>query len=403
VGLALALAVGACSSDDGGGAAERKDAARPFEMAALGDSYSAGTGAPPYDSTSRACQRSKGSWTRLLAADSERITAIDLRACGGATLAVIAFLGMFAVITPALISGAVAGRMKFSAWAIFAPVWMLVVFVPVFKWVYGGWLGQRGSLDFAGGTAIHVNAGIGALACVLVLGKRKGWPREGSPPHSMPLVMLGTGILWFGWFGFNAGSALAANGTAIQAFMNTFLAAAAAGLAWAVVERLRDGHFTNLGAASGIVAGLVAITPGAGFVAGMSPIWIGLIAGTVCCFAVGLKTKAGYDDALDVVGVHFVGGLVGSLCIGLFSDPEYFGTENLEGVFLGGGWQLFGEQALANGAAIVWSFSVTLVLMLVLKATIGVRVSEDVEASGLDLAEHAETAYHAGDTTLERV
>ena len=170
---------------------------------------------------------------------------------------------MFAVITPALISGAVADRMKFAAWAIFAPVWMLLVFVPVFKWVYGGWLGQRGSLDFAGGTAIHVNAGIAALGGVLVLGKRKGWPGEGHPPHSMPLVMLGTGILWFGWFGFNAGSALAANGTAIQAFINTFLAAAAAGLAWAVVERLRDGHFTNLGAASGIVAGLVAITPGA--------------------------------------------------------------------------------------------------------------------------------------------
>jgi Amt family ammonium transporter len=277
------------------------------------------------------------------------------------------------------------------------------VFVPVFKWVYGGWLGQRGSLDFAGGTAIHVNAGIAALACVLVLGKRKGWPREGAPPHSMPLVMLGTGILWFGWFGFNAGSALAADGTAIQAFMNTFLAAAAAGLAWAIVERLRDGHFTNLGAASGIVAGLVAITPAAGFVAGMSPIWIGLIAGTVCCFAVGLKTKLGYDDALDVVGVHFVGGLVGSLCIGLFSQPEYFGTENMAGVFHDGGWKLFGEQALANGAAIAWSFPVTLILMLILKATIGVRVSEEIEATGLDLAEHAETAYHSGATTLERV
>jgi Amt family ammonium transporter len=335
--------------------------------------------------------------------DSAFLRGVDISGDGGATLATIAFLGMFAVITPALISGAVAGRMRFSAWAVFAPLWMLLVFVPVFKWVYGGWLGQRGSLDFAGGTAIHVNAGIAALACVLVLGKRKGWPQEGAPPHSMPLVMLGTGILWFGWFGFNAGSALAANGTAIQAFMNTFLAAAAAGLAWAFVERLRDGHFTNLGAASGIVAGLVAITPGAGYVAGMSPIWIGLIAGTVCCFAVGLKTKLGYDDALDVVGVHFVGGLVGSLCIGLFSQPEYFDTENLAGVFHDGGWKLLGEQALANGAAIVWSFSVTLVLMLILKATIGVRVSDEVEATGLDLAEHAETAYHSGATTLERV
>jgi len=323
---------------------------------------------------------------------------------GGTGLATIAFLGMFAVITPALISGAVADRMKFSAWAIFAPAWLLLVFVPVFKWVYGGWLGQRGSLDFAGGTAIHVNAGIAALACVLVLGKRKGWPHEGHPPHSMPLVMLGTGILWFGWFGFNAGSALAADGTAVQAFMNTFLAAAAAGLSWAVVERVRDGQFTNLGVASGIVAGLVAITPGAGFVAGMAPIWIGLIAGVVCCFAVGLKTKLGYDDALDVVGVHFVGGLVGSLLIGLFSEPEFFGTDVMAGVFHDGGWELFGEQALANGATIVYSFVMTTLIMLVLKYTIGVRVSDDVEASGLDLAQHAETAYHSGaSSALDRV
>jgi Amt family ammonium transporter len=307
------------------------------------------------------------------------------------------------VITPALISGAVAGRMKFSAWAIFAPVWMLLVFCPVFKWVYGGWLGIRGSLDFAGGTAIHVNAGIAALACVLVLGKRKGWPGEGHPPHSMPLVMLGTGILWFGWFGFNAGSALAANGTAIQAFMNTFLAAAAAGLAWAVVERIRDGHFTNLGAASGIVAGLVAITPGAGFVAGMSPLWIGAIAGVVCCFAVGLKNKAGYDDALDVVGVHFVGGLVGSLAIGFFAEPEFFGGEFMAGVFHGGGWQLFGEQALANGVTIIYSFIVTTIIVLVLKATIGIRVSEEEEETGLDLAEHAETAYSTVSSSMARL
>jgi len=268
------------------------------------------------------------------------------------------------------------------------------VFVPVFKWIYGGWLFDRGSLDFAGGTAIHVNAGIAALACVLVLGKRRGWPREGAPPHSMPLVMLGTGILWFGWFGFNAGSALAANGTAIQAFLNTFLAAAAGGLAWGVVEKLRDGHFTNLGAASGIVVGLVAITPGAGFVSGMSPIYIGLIAGVACSLAVGLKTKLGYDDALDVVGVHFVGGLVGSLLIGFFSSPEYFGTENKAGLFEGGGLSLLGEQALANGATIVYSFVVTTLIALALKATIGLRVDEETEVGGLDLAEHAETAYH---------
>ncbi|HXH59132.1 ammonium transporter [Iamia sp.] len=313
---------------------------------------------------------------------------------GGVALIAVAFLGMFAVITPALISGAVADRMKFSAWAIFAPVWMLIVFVPVFRWVYGGFLGDRGSLDFAGGTAIHVNAGVAALAAVLVLGRRKGWPGEGHPPHSMPLVMLGTGLLWFGWFGFNAGSALAANGTAVQAFMNTFLAAAAAGLAWALVERVRDGHFTNLGVASGIVAGLVAITPGAGFVAGMSPIYIGLIAGVICAFAVGLKTKAGYDDALDVVGVHLVGGLVGSLLLGLFSDPDYFGTEVMAGLFHGGGLGLLGEQALANGVTILYSGIVTFGLLSLLKITIDVRVSDEVEDAGLDLAEHGETAYH---------
>ena len=314
---------------------------------------------------------------------------------GGFTLLVVVFLAMFAVITPALISGAVADRMKFAAWAIFAPAWMLLVFVPVFKWIYGGWLGQRGSLDFAGGTAIHVNAGIAALACVFVLGRRNGWPSEGHPPHSMPLVMLGTGILWFGWFGFNAGSALAANGTAVQAFMNTFLAAAAAGLAWAFVERIRDGHVTNLGAASGIVAGLVAITPGAGFVSGMAPIWIGLAAGVICCFAVTLKTRARYDDALDVVGVHFFGGMVGSLAIGLFADPDFFGAENLEGLFFGGGLQLLGEQALAIAVTIVYSFGVTALIMLALKVTIGVRVSEGAESAGLDLTEHGETAYHA--------
>src|SRR6188472_1413773 len=315
----------------------------------------------------------------------------DITVAGdGSALAVVAFLGMFASITPALISGAVADRMKFAAWAAFVPLWLFLVYVPVFKWVYGGWLGQRGSLDFAGGTAIHVNAGIAALAAVFVLGKRKG---DLQPPHSMPLVMLGTGILWFGWFGFNAGSALAANGQAAQAFMNTFLAAAAAGLAWVAVEWVRDGQPTNLGAASGIVAGLVAITPGAGFVAGMSPLWIGAIAGVVCCFAVGLKNKAGYDDALDVVGVHFVGGLVGSLAIGFFAEPEFFGGEFMAGVFHGGGWQLFGEQALANGVTIIYSFIVTTIIVVVLKATIGIRVSEEVEENGLDLAEHAETAY----------
>jgi len=316
----------------------------------------------------------------------------DLVTAGdGGTLATIAFLGMFAAITPALISGAVAGRMKFSAWALFVPLWLFIVYVPVFKWVYGGWLGQRGSLDFAGGTAIHVNAGIAALAAVLVLGRRRVDP---APPHSMPLVMIGTGILWFGWFGFNAGSALAANGQAAQAFMNTFLAGAAAGLAWIVVEWLRDGRPSNLGAASGIVAGLVAITPAAGYVSGIAPIAIGAAAGVVCCYAVRLKTKLGYDDALDVVGVHFVGGLVGSLLIGFFANPTFFEGSFSAGIFYGGSTKLLVEQALANGVAIVWSFVLTFIIMKALAATIGVRADEQAELTGLDLALHSETAYH---------
>ncbi|MFM7537614.1 MAG: ammonium transporter [Acidimicrobiales bacterium] len=316
----------------------------------------------------------------------------DLTTVGdGSKLGTVAFLGMFAAITPALISGAVADRMRFRAWALFVPLWSLLVYVPVFKWVYGGWLGQRGSIDFAGGTAIHVNAGIAALAAVLVLGKRRG---DIHPPHSMPLVMIGTGILWFGWFGFNAGSALAANGTAAQAFMNTFLAAAAAGLAWIVVEWFRDGHPTNLGAASGIVAGLVAITPAAGYVSGPAPLAIGAIAGVVCCYAVRLKSRFGYDDALDVVGVHFVGGLVGSVLIGFFSDPDFFEGAFDAGLFYGGGVGLLVEQLLANLAAIVWSFVLTLGIMLLLKVTVGVRVSEETESVGLDQAEHRESAYH---------
>ncbi len=326
--------------------------------------------------------------------DAAFLNGIGILGDNGGTIATIAFLGMFATITPALISGAVADRMKFSAWAIFVPLWSLLVFCPVFKWLYGGFLGKRGSLDFAGGTAIHVNAGIAALAAVLVLGKRKGWPRDAQPPHSMPLVMIGTGILWFGWFGFNAGSALSANGQAAQAFMNTFLAAAAAGIAWALVEKLRDGHFTNLGVASGIVAGLVAITPASGYVSGAAPIIIGLLTGVVCCYAVRLKFKAGFDDALDVVGVHFVGGLVGSLTIGFFANPAFFGGSFHRGIFYGGGLGLLGEQLLANGVTIVYSFVVTTLILLALKRTIGIRVSSENETLGLDYSEHRETAYH---------
>ena len=323
---------------------------------------------------------------------------------GGIEPAVMIFLATFAAITPALISGAVADRMKFAAWAIFVPIWSLLVYVPVTYWVFApnGWLKARGSLDFAGGTAIHVNAGIAALAVILVLGKRKGWPRDGAPPHSMPLVMLGTGILWFGWFGFNAGSALAANGVAVQAFINTFLAASAAGLAWALVERIRNGHFTNLGVASGIVAGLVAITPGCGYVTSMSAIAIGLIAGLVCSFAIGMKFKFGFDDSLDVIGVHLVGGLVGSLLIGFFADPKGLGFPFTPGLFFGGNLHLLGEQALANGVTMAYSFVVTFAIAKALNATMGIRVTADRESEGLDVTEHVETAYNNAERTMGR-
>lgn len=315
------------------------------------------------------------------------------------------FLATFASITPALISGAVADRMKFAAWAVFVPVWTLLVYVPVTYWVFApnGWLLTRGSLDFAGGTSIHVNAGVAALAMVLLIGKRKGWPSEGAPPHSMPLVMLGTGVLWFGWFGFNAGSALAANGIAVQAFVNTFLAAAAAGLAWSVVERVRDGHFTNLGVASGVVAGLVAITPGCAFMGPMSAIAVGLIAGVICSYAISLKVKLGFDDALDVVGVHLVGGLTGSILIGLFADPAFVGhVGKLQGWFFGGNAELLVEQIIANGVTILYSFVATFAIGKVLDLTIGLRVTPDVESEGLDIVEHAETAYNYSERAMGR-
>ncbi len=351
-----------------------------------------------------------GSGTIIGNFDFAFLRGMDVTEDGGETLLILVYLGTFASITPALISGAVADRMKFSAWAWFVPLWSLFVYVPVVFWVYGGsgdegvtgWLGARGSLDFAGGTAIHVNAGIAALAAALVVGKRKGWPSEGHPPHSMPLVMIGTGILWFGWFGFNAGSALAADGIAVQAFANTFFAAAAGGLAWALLEKVKDGHITNLGAASGIVAGLVAITPAAGFVTGTSSMLIGAAAGIICAFAVSLKFKVGYDDSLDVVGIHLVGGLVGSLLIGLFAEPGALGQDNEAGLFHGGGAGLLGEQAIANAVTIVFSFVVTVIILKVLDAIIGVRVSEEEEVTGLDLSQHAETAYNAAESTMGR-
>jgi Amt family ammonium transporter len=322
-----------------------------------------------------------------------------------------AFLMAFAAITPALISGAVADRMKFSTWAVFVPVWSVLVYSPVVYWIYAldgdgnlmGFLGERGSIDFAGGTAIHINAGIAALALSVILGKRKGWPKSQAKPHSLPLVMLGTGILWFGWFGFNAGSAFEANETASQAFMNTFLAASAAMFAWLLVERVVDGHFTTLGAASGIVAGLVAITPAAGSVAGMSPIWIGFIAGAVCYFAVSLKYRFGFDDSLDVVGVHMVGGIVGGVLIGFFANSEPFGGGFEEGLFYGGGADLLIEQVFSIVVVMAYSLVVTSVIAFALKATMGLRVDDETESVGLDTRLHAETAYNYAESGAGRV
>jgi Amt family ammonium transporter len=305
-------------------------------------------------------------------------------------LAFAAYQMMFAVITPALITGATADRMKFSGWVAFTAVWVVLVYAPVAHWVFSptGWLFKRGALDFAGGTVVHINAGVAALACILVLGKRRGWPKDAMHPHSLPLTMLGTGILWFGWFGFNAGSALAANGQAAKALMNTHLAAAAAMLGWLVIEKLKDGRATTLGAASGAVAGLVAITPCAGFVSGMVPVVIGGIAGAVCFLAIQLKFRFGYDDSLDVVGVHLVGGIVGSMLLGLFAEKSFGGA------FAGGGWKLLGNQAVAVLATLVYSFVVSFVIAKVVDVVIGLRVSADDEQQGLDLTQHAETAYN---------
>ena len=311
------------------------------------------------------------------------------------TLAFVSFQLTFAVITPALITGAIADRMRWVAWVGFITLWSILVYLPVAHWVFaGGWLADRGALDFAGGTVVHVNAGAGALALVFLLGKRRGWPKEPMPPHNLPFTLLGTGILWFGWFGFNAGSALAANGVAAQAFLNTFVAAAAGMLGWLVAERLKDGHATTLGAASGAVAGLVAITPCAGFVGGLAPVAIGLATGAICFLAIGLKFRFGFDDSLDVIAVHLVGGIFGSIVLGLFADASV-NPAGKDGVFFGGGWHLFGEQTLAVAVTFVFSFVVSGLIGLGLKAVLpgGIRVTDEEESTGLDLTQHAEAAY----------
>ncbi|MFR9751950.1 ammonium transporter [Nocardia sp. 004] len=318
----------------------------------------------------------------------------------------VAFQMMFAIITVALISGAVADRLKFSAWLLFAGIWATVVYFPVAHWVFdfdatdddgnlvheGGWIANKlEAVDFAGGTAVHINAGAAALALVLVIGRRKGWPGTPFRPHNLPFVMLGAGLLWFGWFGFNAGSALGSNGLAGSTFVITSVATSTAMLAWLLVEKLRDGKATSLGAASGIVAGLVAITPSCSSVNVLGALAIGAVSGALCALAVGLKFKFGFDDSLDVVGVHLVGGIVGTVMVGFVAAPEM--GAGVTGLFYGGGFDLLWRQTVGAAVVLAFSFIATLIIAYIVKFTIGLRASEEAESVGLDESEHAETAY----------
>lgn len=321
-----------------------------------------------------------------------------------------AFQLMFAIITPALISGAIADRAKFSAWAVFVAIWSTVVYFPVAHWVFAfgnkvgdtvtgtGFLAGRGVEDFAGGTAVHINAGAAALALAIILGKRHGWRKDPMRPHSLPLVMLGAGLLWFGWFGFNAGSSLAANGIAGLALMNTQVATAGAIIGWLLVERIRNGHATSLGAASGAVAGLVAITPACAFVAPWAAVVIGFIAGILCSLAVGLKYIFKIDDSLDVVGVHLVGGVWGSLSIGIFGSSA-INSIGLDGLAYGGGTALLMKQILGVGLVFAYSFVATLIIGFAIEKTMGFRIKRESELEGIDLVEHAESAYEFAGTT----
>ena len=311
----------------------------------------------------------------------------------------IAFQGIFAAITVALISGAIADRAKFGAWMVFAGIWVTLVYFPVAHWVFafddfvaktGGWIANDlGALDFAGGTAVHINAGAAGLALAIILGKRVGYGRIPMRPHSLPLVMLGAALLWFGWFGFNAGSAVASNGTAGLALLNTIGATTAAVLSWLLVEKIRDGHATSLGAASGVVAGLVAITPACAAVNASGALIIGVVAGALCALSVGLKFKFGFDDSLDVVAVHLVGGIVGTIMIG------FVGVD--VGLFDGGGTEQLVKQAIGVGAVLAYSFIVTMIIGKILDLTIGFRIPQDQEIAGIDLAIHAERAYELSD------
>ncbi len=304
------------------------------------------------------------------------------------------FQCMFAVITPALITGAFAERIKFSSFIVFMLLWITLVYCPVAHWVWGpgGWLSGMGALDFAGGTVVHINAGIAALACALVVGKRKGYGSVPMIPHNLTLTLLGAGLLWFGWFGFNAGSALSAGEGAAMAFVVTHMATAAAAMSWVFAEWLIRGKPTTLGVASGAVAGLVAITPASGFVGPVSSVIIGAVAGVLCYLAVLVKGPLGYDDSLDVVGVHGVGGLWGALATGLFASKA-INSAGADGLFFGNPGQLW-IQLVASLTTIVYSLVVTLVILYVVKAIMGLRVSEEDEIVGVDTSVHGEAGYN---------
>jgi ammonium transporter, Amt family len=312
----------------------------------------------------------------------------------------MAFQMMFAIITPALITGAIAERMKFSAWVVFCAIWSLVVYSLVAHWAFAadGWIFKLGARDFAGGLVVHINAGVAALALVMVLGPRRGFGKEPFRPHSLPLTLLGTGILWFGWFGFNAGSALGANPLAGNALVTTHVAASLAALGWVAAEWMKTGKPTTLGAASGAVAGLVAITPCAGFVGPIAAIVIGVVAGILCFLAVSLKFKFGYDDSLDVVGVHLVGGVAGSIMLGVFAQNSINpgtlldGDKKLEGLIYGGGG-FFVNQIIAVVAVLVFSFVATYIIAKAVDLVIGLRADEEQEHSGLDISLHEERGY----------
>ncbi len=316
----------------------------------------------------------------------------------------VIFQMLFCVVTVGLVAGAIADRARFSAWMVFVPLWVTLVYVPVAHWVFafdgdttkGGWIANDlGAFDFAGGTAVEVNSGMSALALALVVGRRIGWKRDPFRPHNLTAVLLGAGLLWFGWYGFNAGSALAANGTAALALINTTGTGTAGVLGWMAVEIIRDKRATSFGAASGAVAGLVAATPSCGTVSPLGSLVVGLVAGMVCAWAIGIKYRLGYDDSLDVVGVHFVGGVVGMLLIGFLATEGNvanlgFGSA---GLFYGGGLTQLGKQAVAVVAVMVYAFVVTWVIGKLIDRTIGFRIDEETEVSGIDQAEHLETAY----------